>query len=134
MDHLLQYILAATLLVHLGTIAAATVGTPSLHTAQQESIEYMVYGYGRKLCRTYVQAREQGRAGQYLQLNYFRQWMAGYMSSYNRYHLKGTGAIAIKGDENAIEQALEVYCRKHPEINFALAAPVVIRELQGIEK
>lgn len=100
-------------------------------TAELESVDYMVYGHGRMLCRDYVNARKQANAGQYLQLNYFRQWMAGYMSGYNRYLLQGTGTIARQGDEKEIESAVEAYCTRQPEDNFALAVSAILTSRKG---
>lgn len=109
--------------------AASIVTGPLVSSGQQKGIEYMVYGQGRFSCGDYVQARRQADTGQYLQLNYYRHWMAGYMSGYNRYLLKGVGAVASKGAEQTIELGLEDYCREHPEDSFALAAASIMNEL-----
>lgn len=111
-------------------IIASPVDINSLpYSDQRNSLNYMVYGHGRLSCDDYVQARRLAGTGQYLQLNYFRQWMAGYMTGYNRYLLKGVGAVADEGAEHTIEQGLEDYCTEHPEDAFALAATAVIRGL-----
>ena len=91
----------------------------------------MAYGQGRQPCSAYVQARKQAQAGIYLDLNYFRQWMAGYMSSYNLFRLGGKRSIAGEGDEEFIESSLESYCRERPEERFAAAAAATIKQLQG---
>lgn len=109
--------------------AASVTTVPFSAPGQQKGIEFMAYGQGRLSCRNYLQARRQAETGQYLQLNYFRHWMAGYMTGYNRYLLKGVGGVVDKGAEETIEQGLEDYCTEHPEDTFALAATAVIRGL-----
>lgn len=104
---------------------------PSYLPSAPESTEYMVYGHGRQLCSSYLQAREKAQTGDYLTLNYFRQWIAGYMSSYNLFRLRGKDSIAAEGDEDFIETTLETYCQQHPEARFASASAAIIKQLQS---
>lgn len=120
------------LFFHSGMAVAVSVNTaPQAPVSGQGSAQHMVYGQGRQLCDQYIESRRQAEAGQYLQLNYFRQWMAGYMSSYNYHYLKGVTAVADGGDEHTIESELETFCSEHPEKKFAAAAAIVLTELQG---
>jgi hypothetical protein len=109
---------------------AVAVSVNVVSKAHEGNLQHMVYGQGRQLCEQYVESRRQAEAGQYLQLNYFRQWMAGYMSSYNYHYLQGAAAVADSGDENTIESELEIYCSKHPQEKFASAAAVILKKLQ----
>lgn len=127
----LKVIFTGLIILFSGASTAASVATvPFSAPGQQKGIEFAAYGQGRLSCNGYLQARRQAETGQYLQLNYFRQWMAGYMTGYNHYLLKGVGAVVDKGAEQTIEQRLEDYCKEHPEDTFALAATAVIRALQ----
>jgi hypothetical protein len=127
----LKVILTGLTILFSSVSSAAPVATVPFPTpGQQKGIDFTAYGQGRLLCRDYLQARRQAEIGQYLQLNYYRHWMAGYMTGYNRYLLKGVGSVVDKGAEQTIEQGLEDYCTKQPEDTFALAATAVIRALQ----
>lgn len=121
-------VLLTILILQSNRAVAASVNITT--KAPAGNLQHMVYGQGRQLCDQYVESRRQAEAGQYLQLNYFRQWMAGYMSSYNYHYLKGADAVADSGDEGAIESELETYCRDHPGKKFASAAAVVLKKLQ----
>lgn len=95
---------------------------------------YMVYGQGRQLCGSYLQAVQMAKSKNYLQLNYFRHWMAGYMSGYNLFYQNANSAnssIAGRGDEAEIENQLSHYCQNNSEKEFASAAATVILNLKA---
>jgi hypothetical protein len=125
-------------LQRLALIAAVTLGpsqtravTVDAMPPPPDSAEYAVYGHGRQPCSAYLRAREQALSGAYLEINYFRQWMAGYMSGYNLFRLGGNSSVAKQGDENLIESRLETYCRQRPEETFAAAAAAIVKQIHA---
>lgn len=130
----LYLLLALLLLIFVSTVEAATVEKKSSQALAAEvgAIGYMAYGQGRQPCKAYLYSLHlAGSKKNFLQLNYFRQWMAGYMSSFNLFYLSGSSAIAGKGDEGNIENELAMYCQKKPDEPFALAAAAVIKKLHA---
>jgi len=126
------YALCALLFLFSSSIShAAQITLEPQNTLSKKSISgYMAYGQGRQTCGAYLQALQMADSKNFLQLNYFRQWMAGYMSSYNLFYLNGNGAIAGKGDEIMIEKQLANYCQNNSDKVFASAAATVILNLK----
>ena len=120
--------LSSLSITHAATINAVEAKPP---VSTDEIPGYMVYGQGRQTCRSYLKALKMASSKNYLQLNYFRQWMAGYMSGYNLFYLNGNSEIAGKGDEAEIESQLSHYCESNFEEAFASAAAAVILNLKA---
>ena len=130
MPKILYKIMVIIFILNPLNLSAATITAESSEIdSGLKSSTYMIYGQGRQLCRMYTQSRKQALAKQFLQLNYFRQWMAGYMSSHNKYSQHHQGVVAGSGDEGLIEEWLDAYCSEHPDKSFAYAAEAVVQKL-----
>lgn len=127
---IIDSLLVLVLFSYVAMSTASTVGLESGAVPTGPSVQYMAYGHGRLTCRHFLVARHEATRGGYLELNYFRQWFAGFMSGYNLYKLNGSSAIASAGDEAKIEEMLGDYCADNREKTFASASAAVIGKLR----
>lgn len=81
------------------------------------------YGVGGNSCGQYVQAVEQSRLGNYLELNKYATWRDGYLTA---------ESIRLErsfGDIRGSEVWLENYCRANPLKIYTLAVAFLIGDL-----
>lgn len=93
--------------------------------ADSDSNMRVHYPHNARSCGQFVDARDQGRRGNYQLENMFAAWIQGYMTGLNSL-LVDTYDIAGSTDEDALELWLENYCKANPLDSFPKAVDGLI--------
>ena len=89
---------------------------------------FVWYAEKVKSCGSFINARDEGRRGNYLHENGFSDWLASYLTGYN-FGAPNTFDIAHGLDADSMMQWLENSCRKKPLQDFSEAAQRLVIEL-----
>lgn len=72
---------------------------------------YVLKGYAS--CGSFIAARDKCKKGNCARVNYFNQWLDGYLTAFNEVE-PNTVDIASGQDLYSLDLWLENYCKKHP--------------------
>ena len=81
-----------------------------------ENGRYWIYGVGRQVCETYLEARDNGG---FSEISY-KNWIAGYLTASNR-SLDDTYNLLGETEFGGALSWVDVYCRKHPKNTIYMA-------------
>ena len=89
---------------------------------------FEVYGTGGLSCGAWVESR---RTNHQDQQNLYRQWMAGWIVSYNYYSERGRLNQVSTPEFDTMSLWLDTYCQNNPTDNVAFATVALVEKLGG---
>ncbi len=114
--------------MQMRALALATVVAllwPGAAGAIDSSGKYRIYGSGKTACSQWLRSRKLKDS-----LNEAdQQWVAGYVTSYNRWVLKGKRSISPEKDPAALFETVDRFCDQNPMETIAGAVESLMLEL-----
>lgn len=102
--------------------------TSALAQAQGSGANWQVYGTGGLKCGTWKAAREEKS----LQVELVKQWVAGWVVTYNYYLTEQSGKGRVDTpDFDTITAYLDKYCSENPLNIIAFGAAQLVQDLGG---
>lgn len=95
-----------------------------LSQASDTNGRYWIYGVGRQICTTYLEARKNGGIAEIS----YKNWVGGYLTATNRVKDDTYNIIGSSDFEGAMAW-LDSYCRKNPRNTITMAVANMVAVL-----
>ncbi|VAW59662.1 hypothetical protein MNBD_GAMMA11-2284 [hydrothermal vent metagenome] len=99
--------------LHIGILLSIFV--QGVYSADERG-RYWIYGVGRQVCETYMEARHEGGVSEIS----YKNWISGYLTSSNRSSEQTYNLLGATDFQGALIW-VDSYCKKHPENTIYMA-------------